>query len=78
MAVDGHRRVPAARDVHLTDGSRSPPTGPGPHARRTPSPLLWLAIADGADWAEIDVQRTADDALVITHDTDLARSGGGN
>lgn len=36
------------------------------------------AIADGADWAEIDVQRTADDALVVLHDVDLARIGGGN
>ncbi len=36
------------------------------------------AIADGADWAEIDVQRTADDELVVLHDIDLARIGGGN
>jgi glycerophosphoryl diester phosphodiesterase len=36
------------------------------------------AIADGADWAEIDVQRTADDVLVVLHDVDLARIGGGN
>ncbi len=39
---------------------------------------LRKAIADGADWAEIDVQLTADKALVIMHDTDLARVGGGN
>ena len=38
---------------------------------------LRRAIADRADWAEVDVQRTADDALVVTHDTDLARLGGG-
>jgi glycerophosphoryl diester phosphodiesterase len=38
---------------------------------------LRLAIEDGADWAEIDVQRTHDDALVVLHDTDLARVGGG-
>lgn len=36
------------------------------------------AIADGADWAEIDVQRTADDVLVVLHDIDLARIGGGS
>jgi len=35
------------------------------------------AIADRADWAEIDVQRTADDQLVVMHDIDLARIGGG-
>ena len=39
---------------------------------------LKQAIADRADWAEIDVQLTADKALVIMHDTDLARVGGGN
>ncbi len=38
---------------------------------------LRLAIEDGAEWAEIDVQRTRDDALVVLHDTDLARVGGG-
>jgi len=36
------------------------------------------AIADGADWAEIDVQRTLDGRLVVMHDIDLARVGGGN
>jgi glycerophosphoryl diester phosphodiesterase len=36
------------------------------------------AILDQADWAEIDVQLTADQALVVMHDIDLARVGGGN
>jgi glycerophosphoryl diester phosphodiesterase len=39
---------------------------------------LRRAIADRADWAEIDVQLTADKALVVMHDIDLARVGGGN
>jgi glycerophosphoryl diester phosphodiesterase len=39
---------------------------------------LRQAIVDGADWAEIDVQLTADQALVVMHDIDLARDGGGN
>ncbi len=34
------------------------------------------AIEAGADWAEIDVQRTADDAVVVLHDSDLMRVGG--
>ena len=34
------------------------------------------AIADGADFAEIDVQETADGALVLLHDTDLMRVTG--
>jgi glycerophosphoryl diester phosphodiesterase len=36
------------------------------------------AIADKSDWAEIDVQLTADKELVVMHDTDLARVGGGS
>jgi glycerophosphoryl diester phosphodiesterase len=33
------------------------------------------AIEDGADWAEIDVQLTADRAVVVIHDSDLRRVG---
>jgi glycerophosphoryl diester phosphodiesterase len=39
---------------------------------------LKQAIIDGAEWAEIDVQLTADKAIVVMHDIDLARVGGGN
>lgn len=38
---------------------------------------LKQAISDEADWAEIDVQLTSDNELVVMHDTDLARVGGG-
>jgi len=34
------------------------------------------AIEVGADWAELDVQRTADGAIVVLHDADLVRVGG--
>ncbi|MDG3007605.1 glycerophosphodiester phosphodiesterase [Paludisphaera mucosa] len=37
---------------------------------------LRVAAAEGAEWAEIDVQFTADDRLVIVHDDDLLRVGG--
>ncbi|WP_295887515.1 glycerophosphodiester phosphodiesterase family protein [uncultured Thiohalocapsa sp.] len=37
---------------------------------------LYQAIADGADVAEIDVQETADGALVLLHDKDLMRMAG--
>ena len=33
------------------------------------------AIIDGAHWVEIDVQRTADDHIVVVHDRDLMRIG---
>jgi glycerophosphoryl diester phosphodiesterase len=39
---------------------------------------LKQAILDRADWAEIDVQLTADEKIVVMHDIDLARVGGGN
>jgi glycerophosphoryl diester phosphodiesterase len=34
------------------------------------------AIEAGADWAEIDVQRTSDGAIVVVHDSDLVRVAG--
>jgi len=34
-----------------------------------------LAIEEGADWVEIDVQRTRDDRVVLAHDRDLRRVG---
>jgi glycerophosphoryl diester phosphodiesterase len=37
---------------------------------------LRLAIAEGADFAEIDVQETADGALLVLHDQDLRRLAG--
>jgi glycerophosphoryl diester phosphodiesterase len=39
---------------------------------------LERAIADKADWVEIDVQLTADQQLIILHDIDLLRFGGGS
>ena len=36
---------------------------------------IFKAIADGAHWVEIDVQRTADDAVVVIHDKDLMKIG---
>lgn len=36
------------------------------------------AIEDGADYAEIDVQETADGAIIVTHDADLMRIAGVN
>ena len=34
------------------------------------------AIADGADWVEIDVQETADGQVVVFHDSDLKKAAG--
>jgi glycerophosphoryl diester phosphodiesterase len=39
---------------------------------------LRQAIEDGADYAEIDVQETADGVIVLLHDTDLLRVAGLN
>jgi glycerophosphoryl diester phosphodiesterase len=35
-----------------------------------------LALDQGADWVEIDVQETADGRIVVAHDRDLRRVGG--
>ena len=48
------------------------------HAPENSVSALRRAILDRADWAEIDVQLTRDQELVILHDIDLARIGGGN
>jgi glycerophosphoryl diester phosphodiesterase len=48
------------------------------HAPENSVAALKQAIADEADWAEIDVQLTADNAIVVMHDVDLARVGGGD
>lgn len=48
-------------------------------ARRAPEnslSALKLAIDEGAQFAEIDVQRTADDVIVVVHDQDLQRLAG--
>ncbi|MEM7319262.1 MAG: glycerophosphodiester phosphodiesterase family protein, partial [Pseudomonadota bacterium] len=36
------------------------------------------AIEDGADWVEIDVQETADDVIVVMHDSDYMKLAGVN
>ncbi len=66
----------------LTSGVRSAETvqisahrAGGAAAPENTLAALRLAIEHGAEWAEIDVQRSADDALVILHDGDLARLG---
>jgi glycerophosphoryl diester phosphodiesterase len=49
------------------------------HARLAPENTLSAvrkAIASGADFAEIDVQMTADDVVVLLHDSDLQRVAG--
>ena len=69
----------AIRDLELSEGLEITAHRAG--AARAPEnsvAALKLAIADSADWAEIDVQLTADKALVVMHDIDLARIGGGN
>jgi glycerophosphoryl diester phosphodiesterase len=47
------------------------------HAPENSLAALRRAISDGADWAEIDVQLSRDSVLVVLHDIDLARIGGG-
>lgn len=41
-------------------------------------PAILAAFEAGADWAELDVQTTADGELAVLHDSDLVRIGGPN
>ncbi|WP_285694470.1 glycerophosphodiester phosphodiesterase [Actinomadura sp. NBRC 104412] len=62
-AVIGHRG--------LGSGDLAVPGGTGTVAENT-VPSLLAALAAGASWIEIDVTRTADDALVLRHDPTTA------
>jgi glycerophosphoryl diester phosphodiesterase len=61
------------RDVHVTAHRGSSLTAP-----ENSLSAIRQAIDDGADYAEIDVQETADGMLVLLHDTDLMRVAGVN
>ena len=50
--------------------------GSSRHAPENTLSAVRLAIEDGADFAEIDVQETADGVVVLLHDTDLMRIAG--
>ncbi|MGI9569253.1 MAG: glycerophosphodiester phosphodiesterase family protein [Desulfobulbia bacterium] len=52
--------------------------GSSARAPENTMPAIELAIQDGADFAEIDVQETADGVVVLFHDTDLRRMAGVN
>src|SRR5262249_45244537 len=61
----------ARKPVGVTAHPAGAPKGPG-----TPLAARRQAIADGADFAEIDVQETADGVVVVLHDKDLRRLTG--
>jgi len=50
--------------------------GSSRHAPENTLSAVRRAIEDGADFAEIDVQETADGVVVLLHDTDLMRIAG--
>jgi glycerophosphoryl diester phosphodiesterase len=50
--------------------------GASGHAPENTLPAYELALAQGADMIEIDLHRTRDGAIVITHDEDLTGLGG--
>ncbi len=64
-------RVPEARPAIVTAHR----AGPSPAPQNTLA-ALELSIRAGADFAEIDVQRTRDDVVVVVHDADLMRTAG--
>jgi glycerophosphoryl diester phosphodiesterase len=50
--------------------------GASGHLPENTPPAFELAVAQGADMIETDLHRTADGAVVVTHDEDLAGLGG--
>lgn len=64
-------RTPEVRPAAVTAHR----AGPSPAPENTLA-ALELSIQAGADFAEIDVQRTRDDVVVVVHDVDLMRTAG--
>ena len=50
--------------------------GASAHAPENTLAAMELAIKDGADWVEIDVQETRQGEVVVIHDSDLKKIGG--
>jgi glycerophosphoryl diester phosphodiesterase len=65
------RQLPPPRPVIVTAHRAGPPPAP-----ENTLAALERAIAAGADFAEIDVQRTRDGVVVVAHDADLMRMAG--
>ena len=71
--------ISTLRNLHLQDHLQITAHRAGAaHGPENTIAALERAIIDKADWAEIDIQRTQDNALIVLHDTDLARIGGGS
>lgn len=64
-------RLPEPGPVLITAHRAGPPPAP-----ENTLAALERAIDAGADWAEVDVQRTADGVVVVAHDADLMRTAG--
>lgn len=56
----------SARPAVIAHRGSGPGVGPGGHRENTVGAVLW-AVANGADWVEIDVQASADGDLVLYH-----------
>jgi len=79
VGIVGVTSLWAARDLKLDDPLEITAHRAGAIAApENTVAALEQAIRDQADWAEIDVQLTADQEIVVMHDIDLARVGGGN
>ena len=61
------RTIPLAITAHRGDHTHEP---------ENTAASVRQAIAEGADWAEIDVQEIKDGTVIVAHDADLSRLGG--
>jgi len=67
--VAGHRTTGHHTDVIAHRGASA-------HAPENSLAAIELAIEQGADWVEIDVQQTADGHIAVIHDSDLMKVAG--
>lgn len=68
--------IMAGRQVHQDNTMLIAHRGASADAPENTLAALELAIKQGADWVEIDVQETRDGEIVVIHDSDLKKIGG--
>ncbi|UCG85559.1 MAG: glycerophosphoryl diester phosphodiesterase membrane domain-containing protein [Gemmatimonadota bacterium] len=71
IAIATVRSIPAVDTTQITAHRGSSAAAP-----ENTLAAVEQAIADGADWVEIDVQEIADGTVIVFHDGDLKRLGG--
>lgn len=67
-----------AREAHFLRNGATAHRGNSSEAPENTLPAFRSAIAPGVDWIELDVRRSKDGKLVVSHDQDTGRVGNRN